>query len=84
MIRRTILRVLSRLEKIAFAGALLGVMLMPSYANLSAMKRGDGILSLYNVHLKESVTVQYRRSSGRYDDEGLEKINHLLRCRADR
>lgn len=73
--------------KIAFAGVLLGVfaavILMPAYANLSAMPRGDGVLSLYNVHLRESVTVQYRRGTGRYVDEGLAKINHLLRCRAD-
>lgn len=76
-----------RLQKIAFAGALLGVflavILIPAYADLSAMPRGDGVLSLYNVHLKETVTVEYRRGNGRYSDAGLEKINHLLRCRAD-
>jgi len=35
-------------------------------------------ISFHHVHTKESLTVTYRRN-GRYDEEALSKINHLLR-----
>lgn len=42
---------------------------------------GDGHIKIYNVHLKESVSVQYRKPNGRYDKKALKEINHALRCR---
>lgn len=45
--------------------------------------RGDGVLSLYTVHLKEEVTVQYRAGGNQYIDDGVEALNHLLRSRSD-
>lgn len=44
--------------------------------------KGDGTLSLHNLHLGESVTVQYREG-GLYNPKGLEKIYNLLRCRGN-
>lgn len=39
-----------------------------------------GRLALYNVHTREGVTVVYRDAAGRYDRDGLERLNHVLRC----
>lgn len=41
---------------------------------------GDGVISLHNVHLHETLAIRYRRGN-RYFPEALEEINHLLRCR---
>ncbi|MBI2339309.1 MAG: YcbK family protein [Deltaproteobacteria bacterium] len=43
--------------------------------------RGDGLLTLHNTHLNETVTVQYRNPNGSYNRKGLKEINHALRCR---
>lgn len=43
--------------------------------------RGDGLLTLHNTHLNETVTVQYRNENGSYNRKALKEINHALRCR---
>lgn len=53
---------------------------MPAGHGLRDM-RGDGFISLYNTHLNESVTVQYRNVNGSYNRKALKEINHVLRCR---
>jgi uncharacterized protein YcbK (DUF882 family) len=35
-------------------------------------------ISFHHIHTKEDLTVTYKRN-GRYDEEGLKKINHLMR-----
>ena len=39
-----------------------------------------GRLALYNVHTGEGLTVVYRDADGRYDREGLDRLNRVLRC----
>lgn len=43
--------------------------------------QGDGILSLYNIHLKEAITVSYRKPDGSYDLSAIKNLQHCLRCR---
>lgn len=50
-------------------------------AQAVAPLRGDGTISLYNLHLGEAVSVRYRKPDGSYDKHALEEINHVLRCR---
>lgn len=40
----------------------------------------EGRLQLYNTHTEEQLDVTYRDASGKYDDEALDAINHILRC----
>lgn len=64
----------------------LALLILPHAGNPSADKKtlkGDGILTLYNLHLDEKITAQYRLNNDRYDDEALGKINHILRCRSN-
>lgn len=44
-------------------------------------KMGDGYISLYNLHLDEYISIQYRKPSGRYIRKNLKKIYYMLRCR---
>lgn len=65
----------------------LGILaLYPARANTTFVMvthpRGDGILSLYTVHLKEHIAVQYRKK-GDYVEKGVELLNHALRSRLD-
>jgi uncharacterized protein YcbK (DUF882 family) len=39
-----------------------------------------GRLALYNIHTREALSLVYRDAAGRYDRDGLDRINHLLRC----
>jgi len=55
-------------------------LLIPGIAQTD-FKTGDGQLSLYNLHLKEGVSVQYRRADGSYDPGAVAQIVRLLRCR---
>jgi len=43
--------------------------------------RGDGVLSLYNLHTDEFLSVQYRRKRGTYKKSSLRAISRLFRCR---
>jgi uncharacterized protein YcbK (DUF882 family) len=55
--------------------------LLPSWRGRAAAATGaPGRLALYNVHTREAVTVVYRDAAGRYDREGLDRLNHVLRC----
>lgn len=58
---------------------LLLTFLKPTTASVLYM--GDGYLSLFNTHLNEEVTVQYRFDDGSYSLDALKEINHALRCR---
>lgn len=40
----------------------------------------EGKLSLYNTHSKEKLTVDYRDSSGNYNNDALKSLNWILRC----
>lgn len=40
----------------------------------------EGRLALYNTHTSERLDVTYRDSSGQYDPDALNALNHLLRC----
>lgn len=75
--------------KKVFLGLLtFGAMLLP-WGQASPSKpifnfpQGDGVISFYNTHLKEEVTVQYRQGERKYIDNALAQINHVLRCRMD-
>lgn len=39
-----------------------------------------GRLSLYNVHTREALRVAFRDDAGRYDHDGLDQLDHVLRC----
>lgn len=41
---------------------------------------GDGIIPLYNIHTGEYAAIRYRDGLGKYDEEALAKIDHLVRC----
>lgn len=41
---------------------------------------GDGSIYLIDTHTQEKLSIIYRDSMGRYDDEVLEAIHHTLRC----
>ena len=49
-------------------------------AAAAAHGSAPGRLALYNIHTREAVTVVYRDAAGRYDRDGLDRLNHLLRC----
>ena len=40
----------------------------------------EGKLSLYNINVRERLTVTYRNSLGEYCDEALQALNWLFRC----
>lgn len=42
---------------------------------------GDGVLTLFNTHLGENLTIQFRNENGTYNRQALKDISHLLRCR---
>ena len=44
---------------------------------------GDGTVTLYNLHLEEKETIRFRDARGHYIMDGVERLNHILRCRAD-
>jgi uncharacterized protein YcbK (DUF882 family) len=53
----------------------------PAYAeDLIVPSIPDGRLALYNTHTGERLAVTYRDSSGQYDQDALNALNHLLRC----
>ncbi len=65
----------SSLAGMAFLGSQL---LFPQTVRPSALPEGH--IRLYNTHTGERLSVTYRSTSGRYDREALQDINHLLRC----
>lgn len=44
---------------------------------------GDGTLTLTHLNLNEKETIRFRDVRGRTIQEGVERLNHLLRCRGD-
>lgn len=60
-----------------FGFVLPAVSINEEHAHLS----GDGVISLYNLHLEEKEVVRFRDSEGHSIPDGMERINHLLRCR---
>ncbi|MBX7147909.1 DUF882 domain-containing protein [bacterium] len=65
------------------AAILLALLLVSSFsspAHASKRKLGDGILIIHNVHLNETVAVNYRNFFG-YDRNALKQIASVLRCR---
>jgi len=63
-----------------------GVFLMVSFWGIAPTQgvsphRGDGSISLYNLHLDESLEVRYRKKNGTYILKALDQIDKVLRCR---
>ena len=58
------------------------LVLPASRGRAAAAVPGDapGRLALYNIHTREGVSVVYRDAGGRYDRDGLERLNRVLRC----
>ncbi|MBI4124685.1 MAG: YcbK family protein [Deltaproteobacteria bacterium] len=48
----------------------------------TAFPKGDGVITLYDLHSGEKAAIRYRLGKN-YLEAGLEQINYLLRCRAD-
>ena len=44
---------------------------------------GDGHLALFNTHTEEMVDVVYRNEKGEYQQDALDQLQHVLRCRKD-
>lgn len=42
---------------------------------------GDGTLALFNTHTGDFETIKYKESPGKYRTNGLNELNHILRCR---
>jgi uncharacterized protein YcbK (DUF882 family) len=64
------------------AASLAAASTLPSWRGRAAAAEpgAPGRLALYNVHTREALTVVYRDPAGRYDREGLDRLNHVLRC----
>ncbi|MHA1165447.1 MAG: DUF882 domain-containing protein, partial [Alphaproteobacteria bacterium] len=61
----------------AFAPAVMGIAVAGT--SLAAQDAaGARTLSFYNIHTKETVTITYKKD-GEYLDEGLKRINHIMR-----
>ena len=41
---------------------------------------GDGVLPLSNIFTHENVTIRFRNTDGTYNEQALEKIDHMLAC----
>lgn len=44
---------------------------------------GDGMLTLTHLNLNEKETIRFRDARGYTIKDGVERLNHLLRCRGD-
>ncbi|MBX9925675.1 MAG: DUF882 domain-containing protein [Hyphomicrobiaceae bacterium] len=60
------------------AGVLLAGAAMATAGNLTAAFSNNRTISLYNIHNKETLTIQYKKD-GRYVPEAMEKVNWILR-----
>lgn len=49
------------------------------FRDVFASMGGERILDMFNIHTGEQLNIRYC-SSGAYDRDALEKINHFLRC----
>lgn len=49
-------------------------------AQMQRLEGGDGILALHNLHLHESLLLQYKKG-GFFDKKALRQIDQTLRCR---
>lgn len=63
--------------KLTLAGT---AVLLSSGARAMVGPRAEGRLRLLNTHTGERVDVLYRDAAGTYRQDGLEAINHVLRC----
>jgi uncharacterized protein YcbK (DUF882 family) len=57
---------------------LTGITLFP-FKNVLASQKSERILNMYNIHTDESLSAVYS-SSGRYDQDAIDRINYFLRC----
>lgn len=75
---------MKRLEAIVILALVLGLFL-PSYAGYDLdndiTESGDGVITIFNTHGGEFETIRYKNDEGRYLDDGVERINSILRCR---
>lgn len=53
----------------------------PSPALAKQHLDGDGKITLYHVHSKKNLSIQFRKPNGRYDSDALKQIEEFLRCR---
>lgn len=69
-------------KKIGFIGFFLFLLLAVQISEAARIpqKMGDGFLALRNIHLNESLSLQYRKH-GHLDWGALGEINKTLRCR---
>ncbi len=67
--------------KASLACVLLLAELDPAWAKLPNTETlPEGKLSLYNIHSKERLTIDYRDPSGNYNPDALKALNWILRC----
>jgi uncharacterized protein YcbK (DUF882 family) len=70
-----------RFIKASLACVLLLAEIEPAWAKLPEIAGlPEGKLSLYSIHSKERLTVDYRDLSGNYNPEALTALNWILRC----
>ncbi|MEJ5347991.1 MAG: DUF882 domain-containing protein [Desulfosoma sp.] len=64
------------------AGLSSGMVLMRSNPVLAApyLRRFSGVLSVYNLHTDEQLTVRYMSRNGRLDARALRRLDYLFRC----
>lgn len=63
----------------SFIKAIAATTVFYPFRNVFASQKTERTLNLYNIHTDERLDINYF-FSGTYDNEALEKINHLLRC----
>lgn len=63
-----------------FIGLLAFLLLTITPIEASISRPNDGELHLFNLHLKEEIKIKYR-DGNTYDEDALEKIRNVLRCR---
>jgi uncharacterized protein YcbK (DUF882 family) len=68
-----------RITRICASVALVGTFVIAAETTQTAVANGDTrTLSFYHTHSQERITVTFKRD-GRYDKDGLKKLNHFLR-----
>lgn len=56
--------------------------LMPGIpiSHSARVTRGDGVITIHNIHLSEIATIEYRKGRHGYNKQALKEISRLLRC----
>jgi len=62
-----------------FLKTITAVALAGSAENVLALDEKDRVLNLHNIHTGEKLDIKYC-SSGAYDSDAINEINHLMRC----